>query len=458
MLRFQESLKATNEQDTLLLRLGEGERGKSEGSAVAEVFGTAGARVLMDEHQKQLWPEEEEHEGAGSCGDEKALPRGSRSHITLACAPGVQAVQTGIDLLSILKIEEEKPNPEFHITLEEGQLLGLGQGIRSLFRMGGKTSKTKPVPYTSFPFLDDSDTIEAIKAVHSLFILRGLPGSGKSTIAKKITEKYSGISAVASADDFELIPQVDESEADRSRYDRLDQKIHQWFEEDKKVLVVDDTHHDLKRLDYLFDLARDKDYIVFIVNCRMEESNNFQLLVKNSHWKFSVEMMEQLEPILKKNIIPYYFGWFLVKEDGEKMRRIAMQFLDQLSKNETFLKEFVKYVEWDSSKDFNLQEYFQKTPRMLHCTTKFCNYGKVPNCESYAEAKQVETSRRSSGRFQNLTRYFIGNDANDVVGGEGVQSLAKLSGGGVNRRRRICMEEKVVKNTASMRYRTLLGI
>ncbi|XP_062894109.1 2',3'-cyclic-nucleotide 3'-phosphodiesterase-like isoform X2 [Mobula hypostoma] len=90
---------------------------------------TAGARVLMDEHQKQLWPEEEEHEGAGSCGDEKALPRGSRSHITLACAPGVQAVQTGIDLLSILKIEEEKPNPEFHITLEEGQLLGLGQGV-----------------------------------------------------------------------------------------------------------------------------------------------------------------------------------------------------------------------------------------------------------------------------------------------------------------------------------------
>ncbi|XP_062894108.1 2',3'-cyclic-nucleotide 3'-phosphodiesterase-like isoform X1 [Mobula hypostoma] len=273
---------------------------------------------------------------------------------------------------------------------------GICSAIRSLFRMGGKTSKTKPVPYTSFPFLDDSDTIEAIKAVHSLFILRGLPGSGKSTIAKKITEKYSGISAVASADDFELIPQVDESEADRSRYDRLDQKIHQWFEEDKKVLVVDDTHHDLKRLDYLFDLARDKDYIVFIVNCRMEESNNFQLLVKNSHWKFSVEMMEQLEPILKKNIIPYYFGWFLVKEDGEKMRRIAMQFLDQLSKNETFLKEFVKYVEWDSSKDFNLQEYFQKTPRMLHCTTKFCNYGKVPNCESYAEAKVVERSLSKS--------------------------------------------------------------
>ncbi|XP_072927564.1 2',3'-cyclic-nucleotide 3'-phosphodiesterase [Hemitrygon akajei] len=273
---------------------------------------------------------------------------------------------------------------------------GIFSTIRNLFRMGIKGSKSKPIRSTNFPFLEDSNTIEAIKADHSLFILRGLPGSGKSTIAKQITEKYSEISAIASADDFKIIPQVDDSEADSSRYNKLDQKIQQWFEEDKKVIVVDDTHHDLKRLDYLFNLAKDKDYIVFIVNCKMEESNNLQCMVKNSHWGVSMELMERLEPILKKNVIPYYFGWFLVKEDEEKMGKNALRFLDQLSKNETFVNEFVKHVEWDSSKDFNLQEYFQKKPSKLHCTTKFCNYGKVPNCESYAENKVVERSLSKS--------------------------------------------------------------
>ncbi|XP_051894598.1 2',3'-cyclic-nucleotide 3'-phosphodiesterase-like isoform X3 [Pristis pectinata] len=264
--------------------------------------------------------------------------------------------------------------------------------IRNLFKMGGKSSKPKVTQCNSFPFLEDRNTIETIKEAHSFFILRGLPGSGKSTIAKKITEKYSSISAIASADDLGIAPLVEESEADGSRYNKLDQQIQQYFEEDRKVIVVDDTHHDSNRLDYLFDLASGKDYIVFIVNPGTERSNNLPLLVKSSQWKLSLEKLQLLEPALKKSVIPFFFGWFLVKQDAEKLRNIAMEFLDQLSKNETFLKEFVKYVKWDSNEDFNLQEYFKKKPSVLHCTTMFCDYGKVPNSESYARAKVVEQS------------------------------------------------------------------
>ena len=58
-------------------------------------------------------------------------------------------------------------------------------------------------PESNFPFLQDSNTIEYIKRSKVLFLLRGLPGSGKSTLVKQIQAAYAE-SAVCSADDYFL--------------------------------------------------------------------------------------------------------------------------------------------------------------------------------------------------------------------------------------------------------------
>ena len=49
---------------------------------------------------------------------------------------------------------------------------------------------SKKLEYLDFPFLTDSETIQWIKKNRVIFIMRGLPGSGKSTLVNAITEVY----------------------------------------------------------------------------------------------------------------------------------------------------------------------------------------------------------------------------------------------------------------------------
>ncbi|XP_067869550.1 2',3'-cyclic-nucleotide 3'-phosphodiesterase isoform X1 [Heterodontus francisci] len=268
--------------------------------------------------------------------------------------------------------------------------------------MGSKSSKLRG----DFPFLNDNDTIQTIKEAHTLFILRGLPGSGKSTISKLIEEKYRSISAVAFADGLGISPLVEEPKTDDNRYAQLDEQIQQGFKDSKNVIVVDDNHHSEKRLDDLLNLAKGNDYIVILVTPKTEWSNDCEKLAIKSQWKLSVEKLNKMKEGFQQHIIPDYFGWFLVRKSAEEMRKNAEEFLNLLSKNEEFTKEFVKNVQWHLEEDFNLQEYFQNRPTLLHCTTKFCDYGAVPHCESYAHSKAVEESY-SKAFILKVTALFV---------------------------------------------------
>ena len=58
----------------------------------------------------------------------------------------------------------------------------------------------------SFPFLTDDLTQKHVIKSRVMFIMRGLPGSGKSTIVRNIRDKYQPITdvVVCSADDYFL--------------------------------------------------------------------------------------------------------------------------------------------------------------------------------------------------------------------------------------------------------------
>ncbi|XP_048416788.1 2',3'-cyclic-nucleotide 3'-phosphodiesterase isoform X2 [Stegostoma tigrinum] len=254
--------------------------------------------------------------------------------------------------------------------------------IRNVTTMGTKHSKVT----SNFPFLNDNGTIKTIKEAHTLFILRGLPGSGKSALSRAIKEKYPQSLACASNSP----PVVDEAEIDGDRYVQVDEGLERGFKEVKNVIVVDDNHLAAKRLYHLTSLARDNDYIVLIVSPKTKWRNDCEKLAIQSQWNLTVEQLNSMKQSYQEYIIPYFFGWFLLRRSAQEMRKNAEDFLNQLSNMEVFLKEFVSCVEWHSEEKFNLHEYFQKKPRMLHCTTKFCNYGAIPGCEAYAESKVVE--------------------------------------------------------------------
>lgn len=84
---------------------------------------TVGARVSLTEEQLLLWPADAEKE-AGSA----SLPLGSRAHVTLGCAEGVEPVQTGLDLLEILALQQEGHQGELIEEMELGSLTYYGEG------------------------------------------------------------------------------------------------------------------------------------------------------------------------------------------------------------------------------------------------------------------------------------------------------------------------------------------
>lgn len=82
---------------------------------------TVGARVSLTEEQLLLWPDDAEKEVPSGA----SLPLGSRAHVTLGCAEGVEPVQTGFDLLDILALQQ---TGEEVVEMELGSLVFFSEG------------------------------------------------------------------------------------------------------------------------------------------------------------------------------------------------------------------------------------------------------------------------------------------------------------------------------------------
>lgn len=85
---------------------------------------TVGASVSLTEEQLVLWPADAEKEVEGA----SSLPLGSRAHVTLGCAEGVEPVQTGLDLLEILAVQQGGQKGELVEEMELGSLTYYGEG------------------------------------------------------------------------------------------------------------------------------------------------------------------------------------------------------------------------------------------------------------------------------------------------------------------------------------------
>lgn len=85
---------------------------------------TVGARVSLSEEQLLLWPADAEKEVEAAA----SLPLGSRAHVTLGCAEAVEPVQTGLDLLDILVLQQGGQTGEPVEEMELGSLAYFGEG------------------------------------------------------------------------------------------------------------------------------------------------------------------------------------------------------------------------------------------------------------------------------------------------------------------------------------------
>uniref|UniRef100_A0A8C9JAI0 2',3'-cyclic-nucleotide 3'-phosphodiesterase n=1 Tax=Panthera tigris altaica TaxID=74533 RepID=A0A8C9JAI0_PANTA len=231
------------------------------------------------------------------------------------------------------------------------------------------SSGAKDKPELQFPFLQDEETVATLQECKT--ILRGLPGSGKSTLARVIVDRYRDGTKMVSADAYKINPGIrgDFSE----EYKRLDEDLAAYCRRDIRVLVLDDTNHERERLEQLFDMADQYQYQVVLVEPKTAWRLDCAQLKEKNQWQ--------------EDLVPLSSNLFLAAEPSFEIK---------------YSTEGAPVVSGDEPREkIELVTYFGKRPPgVLHCTTKFCDYGKAAGAEEYA---QQDVVKKSYGKAFTLT-------------------------------------------------------
>lgn len=264
----------------------------------------------------------------------------------------------------------------------------------------------------SFAILEEEETKDALRVSRTLVVLRGLPGSGKSFLARAIADAYKGQCSVCSADQHGVKPENPKSSADG--YKALDDAIVALCSDadaSSVLVVVDDTNHTHERLACLGEIAKEYNLITLFLEPQTEWSRDATRLKGKTSRGLGEAQLEAMKSPLEDTSLPLFYGWFLLWSVRERVKCTAMDFLKTLDTLEEF-KSHLADCEWGlncflsrdlnicfnpratdlvliavtgkAEKEVDLEQYFD-AKTALHCTTKFCNYGEANGAKEYAE-------------------------------------------------------------------------
>ena len=145
---------------------------------------------------------------------------------------------------------------------------------------------TPNLEYLDFPLLTDADTISLLSSSLTMLVMRGLPGSGKSTVVSSITRLYPG-AVVCSADQY-FMTEDGKYEFDASllkfAHQQSQNKARDACEAGERLVVVDNTGVKRWELVNYFRMAQSFDYTVILLEPRTPWKFNVnQLAIKNTH-------------------------------------------------------------------------------------------------------------------------------------------------------------------------------
>lgn len=194
----------------------------------------------------------------------------------------------------------------------------------------------------SFAILEREQTKDALLSSRTLIILRGLPGSGKSFLARAIADTYKDHCTVVCADNHGVKLESPESSADG--YKAVDEAVVACCSSgatSSVLIVVDDTNHTQDRLARLGEIAREQHLVTVYLEPRTEWSRDLAQLKKKSRRGLEEAQMETINSQLEEISLPLYFGWFLLSSIQIKIRCTSVDFLNTLDTMEAFKKHSI---------------------------------------------------------------------------------------------------------------------
>jgi hypothetical protein len=133
-----------------------------------------------------------------------------------------------------------------------------------------------------FPFLNDKTTIDFIKRSNILFINRGLPGSGKSTLSRKIAGTYGVNDTVICAGDDFFTDEFGNYKFVREKlteaHETAQNKAINACKASKSPIISDNTNILYWELKNYLKIAKDYNYIVLIIEPRTSHKFNAEIL------------------------------------------------------------------------------------------------------------------------------------------------------------------------------------
>ncbi|KAM6957157.1 2',3'-cyclic-nucleotide 3'-phosphodiesterase [Aplochiton taeniatus] len=251
---------------------------------------------------------------------------------------------------------------------------------------------------------EEEKTKATLQSSRTLVVLQGLPGSGKSLLARAIADSYQELCTVVSADDHGV--KLDSPEASVEGYKALDNAVEACCRSTTaaSMIVVDDTNHTHERLALFGELAEEHRLVVMFLEPRTEWRRDLPKLVKKSHRGLEEAKIQAIQGSLEETSLPLFFGWFLLPNVQDKVRCTSLDFLKQLDTLEAFKKHLADFT-GQGEKEVDLEQYFQ-VKGALHCTTKFCDYGKAEGAVEYAEMPAVQKEYGSVFELS-LTALFV---------------------------------------------------
>lgn len=244
--------------------------------------------------------------------------------------------------------------------------------------------------------------------------MRGLPGSGKSTLVKAVKDFFSDLEpAVCSADDF-FIGEHDgvyrfNQGMLKDAHAHSQSAMKSACDQGKRLIIVDNTHVQVWEMHQYFSNANRAPYAYRVVIMEPKTPWCFdpaQLALKNTHG-VDREVLEK-KVAQFETALPIYYAWFLSPSDSRAlMDRGRILFKNVYENCDAFRENFAKFssmLNFQSAMDFYNRDMFVSGDQyILHCTAKFCGMDAKANEEN--GAKEFATNKKvqaNLGKVQNL--------------------------------------------------------